>query len=184
MNFSEVKLIFTFCLLIPVVVQAQSTDTVRWTTITQPDFSIQYPSDWALDNSGKMCTQYFFFSPKESDTDLFRDNVNLMVQDLTGYSMDLKAFAALSEDQIKTLMINGQILESGPLKSGNITCHRILFTGDQGTYHLKFEQYYFVRENLAYVLTLTCEIEKFEKFKSTGERILNSFSLQAEPVKE
>jgi hypothetical protein len=40
---------------------------------------------------------------------------------------------------------------------------------------LKFEQYYWVINEKAFVLTLTCEEDQFKNYKEVGEKILNSF---------
>ena len=55
---------------------------------------------------------------------------------------------------------------------------RIIYTGKQGEFNLKFEQYYWVIDEKAYVLTLTCEEDEFENYQETGETILNSFVLK------
>jgi len=69
-------------------------------------------------------------------------------------------------------------LESKPVASGKVRYHKIIYTGDMNAYHLKFEQYYFVTGNVAYVLTFTCEQDNFDKFRNTGEQILNSFQMK------
>jgi len=165
-------------LLLPLTGRAQTADPGKWITVTHTQFTIEYPSSWTADSTGQQGTQYLFFSPPESTEDRFRDNVNVMVQDLTGYNLDLSAFAVLSQDQIKSMVPNAQIIESTAVTSGANRFHRIIYTGDHGSYHLKFEQYYFVRGNTAYVVTFTSEQDKFDQYKQTGERILNSFSLR------
>jgi hypothetical protein len=55
---------------------------------------------------------------------------------------------------------------------------KIIYTGDFGTFNLTIEQYYLVKNNKAYILTLTCETPQFEAYKEIGEKILDSFRLQ------
>ena len=55
---------------------------------------------------------------------------------------------------------------------------KVIYNDDQGIYKLKFEQYYWVKKEKAYVLTLTCEIDQFEQYIETGEEIMNSFRLK------
>jgi len=147
-----------------------------WETLTQNNYTVQYPTTWELDLSGEMGASFILFSPMESDQDLFQENVNLLIQDLTGMDVDLDKFTAISEDQVKTMVTNSNLIESVRLKPKAGEYHKIIYTGDLGTYHLKYEQYYWVMNEKAYILTLTTEMDTFEAFKETGERILNSFA--------
>ena len=147
----------------------------KWKTFDGINYSIQYPPEWELNQSGQMGTTLILFSALESNQDQFKENVNLLIQDLTGHNIDLDKFTEISEGQVKTMITNSTLIESKRIKAGSDEYHRIIYTGDQGVYHLKFEQYYWVKNEKAYVLTLTCEEEKFNDYKEIGEGILNSF---------
>jgi hypothetical protein len=76
------------------------------------------------------------------------------------------------------LLTNSDLIESKRIKKSNAEFHKLIYTGDQGVFHLKFEQYYWVIDSKAYVLTFTSEEEKFATYSETGEKILNSFSIK------
>jgi hypothetical protein len=147
----------------------------NWKTFSGTGYSIQYPSTWELNQSAQMGTSFILFSPLENSQDQFRENVNLIVQDLTGQNIDLDKYSQISEEQVKTMITNSSLIESKRIKKHNGEYHRMVYTGDQDIFHLKFEQYYWVISDKAYVLTLTCEQDKFDYFKQIGENILNSF---------
>jgi len=86
--------------------------TEDWNTIKKDSYSIDYPKDWELNESGQMGTSFILFSPFTSQKDQFIENVNLLVQDLTGYNLDLDGYVEISEGQIKTMITNGKIIES------------------------------------------------------------------------
>ncbi len=160
--------------------QSKSKDTTtnnEWKTLEAFNYSIQYPPTWVLDESGRGGTSFVVLSPVESDSDIFRENVNLLIQDLSGKNIDLNKYTEISESQIKTMIQNSALLESKRVKGDFGECQVVLYTGDQGAFHFKFKQYFFVVREKAYVLTFTTEQGKFEKFKKTGERILSSFQL-------
>ncbi len=148
-----------------------------WNSLNEKNFIIQYPSDWELNQSGQMGTSFILFSQLTEKTDQFKENVNLIIQDLTGHNMSLDQYVEISENQIKTLITDGNIISSEREKKNGMEFQKVIYTGKQGIYNLKFEQYYWVYNNYAYVLTLTCEIDQFDDFKMTGERILNSFEI-------
>jgi hypothetical protein len=172
---NKMKIIGILFLIVNLSVFAQTND---WNTLNEKNYSIEYPSDWELNKSGKMGTKFTLFSQLTSKNDQFKENVNLIVQDLTGHNIDLNQYVEISENQIKTMITDGNIISSERVKKDEKEFQRVIYTGKQGIYDLQFEQYYWVENNNAYVLTLTCEITVFTDFKNTGEKILNSFEIR------
>ena len=150
----------------------------RWETIDRYSYSLQYPSTWSTDISKQLGTDLFIFSPKDSDTDKFRENVNTMVQDLSGLNITLDQYIEISEGQIKTMLTDASIIESKRMTQGNKEYHKLLFTGQQGIFKLKTEQYYFLVNEKAFVITLTTEQNQYDKYIENGEAILKSFKLK------
>ena len=77
-----------------------------------------------------------------------------------------------------TFITEGKIISEERIKIGDSEYHKIIYTGKQGVFDLQFEQYYQIKNEKAYVLTLTCEKTQFEKYRKTGEKILRSFVLR------
>ncbi len=154
------------------------TTTNEWQTFEQSGYSIKYPSTWELDQSGQMGSSFIIFSPLESDKDKFMENVNLLVQDLDGYNLDLNQYIEFSEEQIKTMLTNSTVIESKRVKDDKGVYHKIIYTADQGVFHFKFEQYCWVINDKAFVLTFTSEQDKFVEMAEIAEKILNTFILK------
>jgi len=148
-----------------------------WKVLNETNYSIQYPDNWDLNKSGQMGSSFFIFSRLTSPQDKFRENVNLIIQSLQGQKINLDKYVEISEGQIKTIITNGNLIESKRLNLNGHEFQKVIYTGDQGIYKLKFEQYYWVLNGQAYILTLTCEKNQFDTYKLTGEKILNSFRL-------
>lgn len=146
-----------------------------WKTLTENGYSIQYPENWELNKSGQMGMSFIVLSRLTSEQDKFKENVNLMIQDLTGQNINLDKYVQISEGQISTMLTNGKLIESSRLNENNSEFHKFVYSAEQGIYKLKTEQYCWVKNEKAYILTLSCEIDQYEKYKKTGEQILNSF---------
>ncbi len=170
------KYFLTLLLFSPLFLQAQTTE--EWNTFKVKQYSLNYPSSWSLDSSGQAGTKFVILSPSETEEDTFKENVNLIIQDLTGYNLDLNGYTKLSLEQVKTMITNSKILESKKMKQGATEFHKIIYTGDLQGYQLTFEQYYWVIKNKAYIVTFTTEQSKFKTYQATGEKILNSFVLK------
>ncbi len=149
----------------------------NWKTLKESNYSIQYPDNWDLNQVGQMGTKFILFSQLDSSNDNFRENVNLIIQDLSGKNIDLDKYVEITEGQVKTMISNSSLIESKREKNNNGEFHKMVYTGDQGVFHLTFEQYFWVINDKAYVLTFTSEQNKFSSYKSIGEQILNSFLL-------
>lgn len=155
---------------------AKATET-SWKVLKETNYSIQYPQNWELNKSGQMGSTFYIFSRLTSPQDKFSENVNLIIQSLQGQKINLDKYVEISEGQIKTMITNGNLIESKRLNINGHEFQKVIYTGDQGIFKLKFEQYYWVLKGQAYILTFTCEKNQFDTYKLTGEKILNSFRL-------
>ncbi len=118
------------------------------------------------------------FLPLESNPDPFRENINLLVQDQHEKISDPNQYVEMSENQLPTYFPDGKILESERIKTKNTEYHKVIYTGSHGQFKLKFESYWWYYNDHAYVLTFTCEEEKFDSFKEIAEKVLSSFELK------
>ena len=125
-----------------------------------------------------MGMSFVVFSKLTDPQDQFKENINLLIQDLKGKNMDLNKYVEVSEEQIATMVTNGKLIESKRRNEKGSEFQKVIYTGDQGMYKLKFEQYYWILNEKAYILTLTCEQTQFEKYKLQGEKIMNSFKFK------
>jgi len=150
----------------------------NWSVLSESDFSIHYPDSFELDTSGQLGLNFILFSNPTSEKDLFLENINLVVQDLTGNSMNLDQFVEVSEEQIRNYFIGGNIVNSERTnENSKRERHRIVFTGKQEQFDLKFLQYYWIANGKAYILTLTAEANQFEKYLPVSEQVMNTFEI-------
>jgi hypothetical protein len=172
------------CLLfaIPCLANAQNLQqqgTLKdWNTFNRNQYIISYPATWRTDTSGAMGADAFFFSPKDSDTDKFSENVNVMIQSLAGTNINLDQFVENSERQIKTLVTEGVLVESKRMNRNGRAFHYLLYTGTQGLFKLKTAQYYFIEGEKAFVVTLVTETHRFEEYEKTGMQMMDSFRIK------
>lgn len=156
----------------------QTEKTTDWKNLNEDKYAIKHPSAWEVNKSGQMGTSFILFSPLSNESDKFKENVNLLIQDLKGYNLSLDQYVEISEGQIKTIVTEGKIISSDRIKKDEREYQRMIYTGKQGIFDLKFEQYYWVIDNQAFVLTLTGEEDEFEGYQEIGEKILNSFEIK------
>lgn len=149
-----------------------------WKTLDESGYFIQYPDTFEMDKSGQLGMSFILMSKQISQDDLFRENVNLLIQNLAGLNIDLDKFVEISEDQIKTMVTDGNLIESKRLNENNKEFQRLVYTGRQGQYYLKWQQFYLVENNRAYILTLTCEEDQYDKYLPVATEIMNTFTIK------
>lgn len=150
-----------------------------WKTVITEDYIIRYPLTWTLDNSGRMGMALQILSALSSPEDKFSDNVNLVIQDLSGQPVKtLDQYTQISEKQIKTMLTDSEILSSEQFNRDGQEFQKIQYTAKQGIFKLKFQQYYIIKNEKAYVLTFTCIADEFEKYHQIGEKIMDSFRIK------
>lgn len=148
-----------------------------WKELKGENYWMIYPQDWELKTSGEMGSTFALLSPLSSKKDKFQENVNLIIQDLTGRNMSLEKYVEVSEEQVRTLIVDGKILESKLITGNTKNFQKTRFTGKQGGFDLIFEQYYWVENEKAYVLSFSCEEAQYPKFQEAGRKMMDSFQL-------
>jgi len=149
-----------------------------WKTMQQENYSIQYPATWELSQPGQGGTLFQVVSPLESDSDKFRENINLVTEDLTGKNVDLDTYEKASLDQIKTAFQDFKMMEDKKIKVGAAEYYKIRYSASQGDTHMELEQWLRIEKEKAYILTFVVEKGKYDKFKDIGENILATFTVK------
>ncbi|WP_143569788.1 hypothetical protein [Tenacibaculum agarivorans] len=165
------KFKFTLLLFVVTMVCYAQDDFIKY---EKNNYEISYPKSWQLDTTGQMDSSFILFSGLDAD-DKFNENVNLTIQNLKGKDFTMESFVELSLSQIKRMIPNGKVIEN----SFNAAKNRqeVIWSGDIQQ-ALKFKQYYYFKDEKAYILTLTTLPETFLQFETTGNNILNSFQLK------
>lgn len=148
----------------------------KWVTFQDSlsRYTIQYPANWEQQYFGNATS---FLSPLENKTDSFQENVNVLIQDLSSQPMSLKDFTDLSKKQytdgygpsaiisLKDTTFLGNQAEAG------------IFKIDYNGTPIKLEQYWFIKNNSAFILTYTADPGQFSKYRKTAEKVMRSFKL-------
>ena len=156
-------------------IEAQNSS--NWTTYDNAAYRMIYPNSWQLDETGRNKTEFIILSKREKE-DPFRENINLIAQDLSNQIMNLESYVALSVDQIKNVVAESKIFESKVITKNGGPVHSIVWSGLLNGKKLKFKQLLFINDNIAYALTLTCEEKEYDNYIETADQILNSFILK------
>lgn len=161
-----------------ILAQKNVKENFNWIELKKDHYQIKYPETWTLDSTGTSSTEFILSSPLSSPDDRFKENLNLIIQDLEGLNFDLDNFTALSEQQIQNYMEESEMIESERVKKNDQEFQHLIYTAKNAGRVLRFEQYYWIINEKAYVLTFTGELEAFDGYKDLSKHIFESFILK------
>jgi hypothetical protein len=146
-------------------------------TYTNPilNFTINYPSDWQMQQGMNMIA---FLSSLESQDDKFRENVNLLFEDLSNNPMDLEQYMKFSEENAPKLIQNYHLIDKGSMQLGDQKADYLLYEGVANGYSLRFKSYTFIKDSKAYTVTYTAEPGSFDKFSTVAEGVMKSINMK------
>ncbi len=171
------KIILTTLFLALTTLSYSQTTTQKIEYINQL-YQIKYPKNWQLDSSKTMGTDLIIFAPLENESDQFSENVNIIIQNLAGKNIDLEKYKQITDKQFENPAFNIKVSESEIVKIGNESFYMTTYEMTQGKRRLKISSKCFIKNDKAFLVTFTSEIEKYESYKEMGDEILNTFKLR------
>jgi len=135
---------------------------------------IKYPKDWTM-QEGFMGTVVVFLSPKADASDVFQENLNVGVEDLSGVSITLDEYTELTIDQMGQFITDFTVIESGKTTLAGNPAYKIVYTGSQAQYSIKWMQIWAIKDDKAYLITYTAETDSFSDFLEIVEAMISSF---------
>lgn len=137
-------------------------------------YSISYPSDWNIDQTGEHGTEFFLFPPEGIDL----AHVNLVIQDLRYLEIDLDGFVALCEAQLPIIFDDPIFSESERITEGSDEYHKMTYSATMMDMDMSFAQHIRIINDSAFILTYSGVDENFSRHLCVAETIMNSFSIR------
>lgn len=149
----------------------------NWTKWDNGQYAMAFPSEWQLDDNGTMGTSFIVFSPSEGALDLFQENINLVVQDLSTYniSVTLDEYIEFSIEQLPTIFQDFQLISSKKYSRNGYDYYEVIYTGLQSGYNLQWKQYIWLIGSEARILTFTAQEKKFALYDLLSSSIMDTF---------
>ena len=157
--------------------QTISNNSDSLTHIIRERYSLSCPKSWIVDTSKIFGMDVLLRSPKVDSLDQFIENLNVFVQDLHGQNYNLSKMGQESENQIKNMVTEVEIIESRLDSTESHVYYRLKYKGRQGKFLLTTEQRYYLRDEVGFALTFTLQNGKEKEYALASEKIFDSFKL-------
>ncbi|MFN6561130.1 MAG: protein kinase domain-containing protein [Nostoc sp. ChiSLP01] len=141
--------------------------------------AIKYPANWEYTGTPDRITGNVvkFISPKESATDTYLENVNLIIQDLPEERRELEQFTKFYLDEIQQSDPNTKILEQGNTQLTNRPAYQVTYTLEEEGIKIQRLQVWMVKNNKAYIMTYTADVAQYSKYLQTAQAMINSLEI-------
>jgi hypothetical protein len=147
-------------------------------------FSVMLPKKWEI-KKGVMGAEVIALRPKGGSKDAFRENINVVVENLNGTMLPKEYFKA-SQSVLQKVFAEFKVEKSGHTNIDKHDVYWVIFTHKMGGVRAKVLQYLTVEGNKGYVVTGSALPATFDKFKKSFEMVATSLKLSpsAEIVKK
>ncbi|MBI4170245.1 MAG: DcrB-related protein [Candidatus Aenigmarchaeota archaeon] len=145
---------------------------------SNPTYGIQmqYPASWTVNENAEGIV-VAFVSPLEDKNDIFRDSVNVVMNDLSEQKLTMEDYTEFALQQLARTFPDALITEANDITLDGNPARKIVYTF-QGQYgKLQVMQAWTIKDDLAYVITYTAQEEKFSAYRGTAEKMAASFKI-------
>jgi hypothetical protein len=140
-------------------------------------YSCRYPADWEFQaNPGG--TLVLFAGPMDSDN-VFRININIIIEELVDYAdISLDDYTEISEIQFQESLDDYQRLALNDTSISGMTAKLITYSFALDTLEIKGTQAFFIRDNIAYIITYSATPETYSEYYPEFELVFMSFNFK------
>lgn len=146
-----------------------------WYENKEAGFSIQYPTAWEKKENENKNAPVQFLSPAENATDLFRENINIIVGEKPPQNLSFDDILGSLESNIKNFKLEAKTTETIAMGEAKTVVYITNLTNGDKTYDLKIRQTYVRGKNNFYVITYTSEAANYAKFTADADTMIRSF---------
>lgn len=169
------KNILIILILFPSIIFAQNNQEVI--KYEKDDFSIEYPSNWILNDSGENDTEIYLYPKQSESSDVFTENINLIKYNLNDSSITIEDYKSIAEKQITEMLTDSKITFSEITDRTESKFHKLIVEGYSSNYKFKTAIYSWLKDNQVYTLTFVTFYDTYENNHIESFKIMDSFKL-------
>ncbi len=144
-------------------------------------FELKYPKSWSQQQIDDPITGevVVFSSPKESDADLFREEVHIAIEYLSSEPTSLDEYTQTVIQRINQAK-NSKVEVHKDFKTtiDHLPARTVIYSRQENGLQLRQMETFTIRNNTVYISIYTAERAKFSKFYDNVQEIINSWKIQ------
>ena len=155
----------------------QKKKTVHNTAFLGEDYAIDFPDNWEVKSKENKYADVIGISPKEDVQDLFRENVNVVLENIPTSMTDAEYLKHSLSNANEILGLPAE-KEFSPLKVGKYPGYHIQYSTQVDQIEAGCDIYIVLHERSAYVITFSYAKGKRDAYIPTVDSIIESFVIK------
>jgi len=140
-------------------------------------FFIKYPTTWSFAES-KGGHAVIFYSALDNELDVFKESVNIVVQDLSSNPVKLNEYSKIAVRQMEVVFKENMIIrESGPTILAKQVGYKFVFFGKGDKNDLQYMSVWTIVDETAYQVTYTALASQYDRYLPKVKRMIRSFRI-------
>ena len=139
-----------------------TSNTSSWKSYSGDGYSVKLSSDWSKTKGSSAVDIAFIYNGTGLNDD-FAENINVVVQDLKGYDLDLESYKDLSMDQYAELDYNVDDIYKKTIDGAKGYFCKV--SGEESGINCSILQYFTVIGDNAYVFTFAADEDDFDNLE-------------------
>ncbi|MDD4013385.1 MAG: PsbP-related protein [Candidatus Omnitrophica bacterium] len=136
------------------------------------NYTIKYPDDWYTKNASGII---FLMSPVTSDSDDFSENINIIVQDIGKYKMNLKQYADYNYNLFPQHVPSFRLIDRGYTKVSGFEAYYMVYEKiDPDGRKVKHKVYTVLIGSIVYDITFSADKSEYDNYLPQAEQIIHS----------
>jgi hypothetical protein len=169
------KNLLLILMLFPLIIVAQEPkESIKY---EKDNYSIEHPSNWILNDSGENGTKIFLYPTNSESSDVFTENINLILQNLNDSTITIEKYKGLVEKQISEMLTDPKITFSELKNKNGLKCHQLFAEGKSGDFKFKTIIYTYLIDKQTYTLNFVTLYDTYKNNHIESLRIMDSFKL-------
>ena len=156
--------------------QKGSEPEISFSLYENPDrgFRVEYPEAWSKQSRDDFfATGITFFSPLEGDSDNFKEQVSVLVENLPS-DIDLEQYTEDSIAEVKKLS-DPNVREAKNVNLGKSEGRQIIYVGEVSGNTVQRMQTWSIEDSRVYIVTYTAKPDSYDNYLPTVEKMMESF---------
>ena len=141
---------------------------------------LKYPSNWKMQEHLETGALVVFVSPLDNALDIYPDNANITIQDISKNPLNLEEYARLAVDQLIAVFGNEQIrdLETTPTRLAHLPARKIVYIAKTQEADLKIMHVLALDGMTAYQFTYSGLSATFDQYWPRVNTMLASLEIK------
>lgn len=164
----------TLTLLFSLIALLSKAQEMKTYTDEKTNTSIKYPVDWTYQENPS--TVFILMRPLEEPKQIFKENVNLIIND--GQGLNLQEYVGVAKVQMRNNLVNYTEISTEYLELGGRKYARIIYQHNPQNLPLKVAYYLTIHNGKSYNLTCSTTQQNFEKYLPVFQEMIQSFKIE------